>query len=702
MRGTGPERDGWRALGQVVLVAVLYAGLGFLMLFVARFTGLAAPLWPAAGLAFAAVHQRGRVLAVGVLLGSFAVNFGTLERGEVSSSALLLTAVCIGLGAALQALTGDALVRRFVGHDLPLDSAGQILGFLALAGPVACVVNATVGVSIELATGVISPSQALIGWVTWWAGDASGVIVFAPIVLMLLPELADTWEGRRWKVAVPSLLATVVVLGGFVFNRSLDGERAQLSERQVAERAVTAMTLATTRQGEVLQGIGSFESSSQFVSVDEFRTFTKAALQSNPSLQAVSWNPVVTAAGLPAFVRLQQSQPGLGAFRVTEKDAEGNLVPVAPRAEYVVVAYIEPVEGNRAALGYDIASNAVRETAVVQARDSGLVSSTAPIELVQETGSQKGMLVLQPVYAGGTVPPSVAARRDTIVGYATGVVRIGDLVTTALGGPQWEDVGVVLSDVTDAEHPVRLGGVSPHDGAATGTGASQTFDVNGRTWKVRAALTEDALASITSANVPVLLVASVLVIGLLEAFLLLVTGVEMRARREAEAYGYEAVHDPLTDLLNRRGFLRALRGARERCGLDGSEHYLMYLDLDGFRGINSRGGHEAGDAVLREVGRALQSKVRRGDSVGRMGGDEFTVLLVDCAVEHGTLIADQIVDAVSEAIVGDLGVTVSVGAVPVTAASSQDVAELLSAADHACFEAKDSGGAQVRLHAAPH
>ena len=85
-----------------------------------------------------------------------------------------------------------------------------------------------------------------------------------------------------------------------------------------------------------------------------------------------------------------------------------------------------------------------------------------------------------------------------------------------------------------------------------------------------------------------------------------------------------------------------------------------------------------------------------------MGGDEFAVLLVDCAESHGTVIAGQIVAAVSEAIVGDLGVTVSVGTVQVTSGSTSDVDSLLRAADEACFEAKHQGGAQVRVHAAPH
>ncbi len=698
MHGSRAGRDA----GQLLLVAVLYALAGFLMLSTARFTGLAAPVWPAAGLAFAAVYARGRYLAFGVAVGSFVVNATTIQRGEVSSTALVVTAAVIALGAALQALAGGGLVRRFVGVDLALDSPGQILAFLTLAGPVACIVNASFGVAVQLVTGVIPLNEAALGWATWWAGDSVGVVVFAPMVLMLLPERRDTWTGRRWKIAVPSLLATVVLLGGFVFNRGIDSERVGLRQREIAEQAVDALRAATTHADEVLQGIGSFISSSEFVSAAEFRTFTARALAHNPALQALSWNAVVPADRLAAFERLQRSQPGMADFQVTEKDSSGALVPVSPRASYVVVAYIEPLTSNRAALGFDIASNPVREAAVVAARDTGEHTSTAPLDLVQETGAQKGILLLQPVYERGSAPPSIDARRSSIVGYATGVVRLGDLLNATFVGSQWDDTALTITDVTAGDVPVQLGHQAARSSRPTVAPYAAMLDVNGRTWRIDVALTDAAMAGVQSASVPALLLASVLVLGLLEAFLLLVTGLERRARREAAAYGYEAVHDPLTDLLNRRGFLRALHGARERTGLDGSEHYLMYLDLDGFRGVNNSGGHEAGDELLRLVARALQGKVRRGDSVGRMGGDEFAVLLVDCAEAYGTVLAGQIVAAVSEAIVGDLGVTVSVGAVEVTSGSASDVDALLRAADEACFEAKHQGGSQVRVHAAPH
>ena len=163
MHGSRAGRDA----GQLLLVAVLYALAGFLMLSTARFTGLAAPVWPAAGLAFAAVYARGRYLAFGVAVGSFVVNATTIQRGEVSSTALVVTAAVIALGAALQALAGGGLVRRFVGVDLALDSPGQILAFLTLAGPVACIVNASFGVAVQLVTGVIPNLARLVLSPVW-------------------------------------------------------------------------------------------------------------------------------------------------------------------------------------------------------------------------------------------------------------------------------------------------------------------------------------------------------------------------------------------------------------------------------------------------------------------------------------------------------------------------------------------------------
>ena len=85
--------------------------------------------------------------------------------------------------------------------------------------------------------------------------------------------------------------------------------------------------------------------------------------------------------------------------------------------------------------------------------------------------------------------------------------------------------------------------------------------------------------------------------------------------------------DPLLDILNRRGFERELKRALSHVKRYGTQAALMFVDLDGFKGINDRYGHGAGDALLKAVARELIGHVRASDVVGRIGGDEFGCLV---------------------------------------------------------------------------
>ncbi|HEX3837086.1 MAG TPA: EAL domain-containing protein [Steroidobacteraceae bacterium] len=166
---------------------------------------------------------------------------------------------------------------------------------------------------------------------------------------------------------------------------------------------------------------------------------------------------------------------------------------------------------------------------------------------------------------------------------------------------------------------------------------------------------------------------------------------------------YQATHDALTGLINRGEFERHVIEALDTSHRGDGHHVLCYLDLDRFKLVNDTSGHLAGDSMLREVAKLLRDAVRDSDYVGRLGGDEFGMLLVGCPLEKARQIADDVCRAVGDYrfIWKDkiFNIGVSVGLVEISAESGT-MEELLSAADAACYVAKKDGAGRVAVYSA--
>jgi diguanylate cyclase (GGDEF)-like protein/PAS domain S-box-containing protein len=166
---------------------------------------------------------------------------------------------------------------------------------------------------------------------------------------------------------------------------------------------------------------------------------------------------------------------------------------------------------------------------------------------------------------------------------------------------------------------------------------------------------------------------------------------------------HQAQHDSLTGLINRHEFEQRAERARMSARSQGLQHGLCHIDLDQFKIVNDTCGHQAGDELLRQLAEVLQARIRHRecDTLARLGGDEFGLLLEACPLEHARKLAHEILAAINDFRFewqgGSLRIGASIGVTAITA-GCRDLSRALSAADSACYAAKEKGRNRVHVY----
>ncbi len=173
-------------------------------------------------------------------------------------------------------------------------------------------------------------------------------------------------------------------------------------------------------------------------------------------------------------------------------------------------------------------------------------------------------------------------------------------------------------------------------------------------------------------------------------------------KRAEERLRYMATHDPLTDLPNRILFLDRLEHAIKRARRQKSNFAVLFLDLDNFKQVNDTFGHLQGDILLQSVGQRLSEATRRSDTVSRLGGDEFTILLEHITDDQTAFtVANKIAEALEEPFTlqgSQVEVSASIG-FSIYPENGRTVNDLLRSADEAMYQAKSSSQSIFHLAA---
>ena len=178
-------------------------------------------------------------------------------------------------------------------------------------------------------------------------------------------------------------------------------------------------------------------------------------------------------------------------------------------------------------------------------------------------------------------------------------------------------------------------------------------------------------------------------------------GVKQEITSEQNLYkkiAYQATYDDLTGLLNRREFNEKLKYSVQKAQKYNTQSVLCYLDLDRFKIVNDTAGHSVGDRLLTELAQLLQSMIRKEDTLGRLGGDEFGLLLEGCSLREGKQVCEQLINTIDNYRLKwrniEFDVGVSIGMVSISQPFA-DATDFLSRADLACYQAKNLGRGRV-------
>ena len=413
------------------LLVLAYALLGSLGLTLAIAPGYASPLFPASGLALAALCWFGNRALPGIWLGSVLMNLchGAIV-GKLTPLSLLSVAI-IGVGATLSAWVGCRLVNRWEGTAWrEMERERDLLCFLFLGGVAACTISATVSTAGLYLCGVVPGDQFLYTWCHWYLGDTLGVLTFAPLTLCLL-----NWEDHRWRersryIVIPMLVAQGAAL--LAFYAAAGWEKKEQVQRLQSDGEAIAKGIAgrITTHRELLASLHRFIEATPGLTLSQFRRLTESTIHDNSDIFALSYKELITSSQRRAFEG-RVSAESLRPVRITQRDAMKQLIPATEQSEYVAVRYIVPPAENRMPVGFDINSEPIRSDAVRRARNSDSMAVTAIVSLLQGGKQEIGVLEIMQVES---TPKKGTDEKPRTLGFAVAVVKVAELVNFATRG----------------------------------------------------------------------------------------------------------------------------------------------------------------------------------------------------------------------------------------------------------------------------
>jgi diguanylate cyclase (GGDEF)-like protein len=404
------------------------------------------------------------------------------------------------------------------------------------------------------------------------------------------------------------------------------------------------------------------------------------AMSRYPQLEGIGLVQIVLASQVPAFIARQAEGSQVG----WHSTGPFTIVPPGKRDSYCF-ASLGLFRNASVSLprGYDYCTGPAGQ--VLQPTGVESRPSLAPLSFQHV----KILSLSVPTYRGGKTPKTAAGRQSAFIGW------VGMLLVPGV------DLSTALEDHPGTAVVLRFGGAKSkvifQGGKAPAGADTDTINLHNG-WTVITSSTVAGGGILSNGSARALLIAGVLLSILMSALVIALSTGRARAmalvHERTDELRYQALHDPLTGLPNRSLILDRTEQMMARARRSHTSAAALFIDLDDFKDINDTLGHQAGDQLLTAVGERLLTALREGDTVGRLGGDEFILLVEGVSLSEGAqVVANRVLELLElPFLIPDSDLPLSVSAsIGVAEGDRHSPDDLLRDADIALYQAKALG-----------
>ena len=504
-------------------------------------------------------------------------------------------------------------------------------------------------------------------------------------------QRSRSWVGFGVLAAVLATLGALAAVFAATSVAEANADRAQKSFEQSATEMASTLDLAIQHQNDLVVNAAAYMATNPDSGQAQFTEWADSArvLSRYPELQAMGVMVIVPHSELETFADELKADPSGAALN---PDGSFSVVPPGQRPLYCFarLGLARPGAVTAGPAGLDLCAGA-NGAALLETRDTG-AGFYRPYQLPE----MRVLAIQTPFYAGGTRPTSAAERREKFLGWVGTLVQPSVVLDQALR----DQTDTTISLAYDDGSSVTLfsSGQSPAGGQKSTAQLGDGWSVTTTGPKRADGIFEDRNA--------VTLLATGIVLSALLGLLVFVLGtgrerarklVDQRTaqlREQADQLRHQALHDALTGLPNRALVMDRIEQLLARTRRGAGTASVLYLDLDDFKNVNDSLGHQAGDELLIALSERLSGSLRDVDTIGRMGGDEFVVLVESDPYTAGPqIVAERLLttlrqpfhlDGVSMPLMANISIGVASG-------DRATAGELLRDADIALYQAKALG-----------